>query len=265
MKLQDKDTLLQLLNHFNIDGVVHFAAQSHVDNSFTDSFVFTDDNVIATHILVECCRLYDNQQGKLKKFIHISTDEVYGDSTLKDHNEIKTENSPLNPCNPYSGTKAAAEMIVRSYIQTYRMPVVIVRPNNVYGRNQYPEKLIPKFINQLRNGQQCTIHGDGRYLRSFLHTYDLNAALEILLQYGVLSEAYNVGSTDEYSVLDIARILVKKIIGTDEYEKYITFVPDRIFNDIRYLISCDKIKSLGWKQMVSFEDGINDTIGSYVT
>lgn len=260
-KLQDKEFLLTIFHNFNIDCIVHFAAQSHVDNSFSNALLFTDDNILSTHILLECCRL----KPQIKKFIHISTDEVYGDSTLgTDLNHCKTENSILNPTNPYAATKAASEMLSTSYFHSFNIPVIITRCNNVYGPCQYEEKLIPKFIHHLINNQHCTMHGDGQYLRSFLHTFDLCSAIQLLLSKGSVGEIYNIGSDDEFTVNQIADLLVSFLKPNDYPSNWKKYGYTRVYNDTRYLISSDKIKSLGWTQTIDFKTGILDTIKWYV-
>lgn len=247
-----------ILNEFKIEYVINFAAQSHVQNSFDDSIQFTKDNILGTHNLLECCRKY----GKIIKFIHVSTDEVYGESML-DINELKkNEHSILCPTNPYAATKASAELIAQSYNHSYKMPIIITRGNNVFGRNQYPEKLIPRFISQLKNNQKVTVQGDGSAVRAFLHTLDTARAFECILDNGKIGEIYNIGCDDnmEYSVIDIAKILIKKIKNTDDYENWITYIDDRPFNDQRYFISNEKLKKLGWNINISLDDGINDIL-----
>lgn len=250
-----EDLINHILTTHKIDMVIHFAAQSHVQNSFEDSLQFTKDNILGTHVLLESCRKY----GKIQKFIHVSTDEVYGESMNNINETHKTEHSILCPTNPYAATKASAELIAQSYNHSYNMPIVITRGNNVYGPNQYPEKLIPRFIQQLQNNQKVTIQGDGSAVRAFLHTEDTVRAFEIILNNGVVGEIYNIGCDDnmEYSVLDVAKMLIKKIKNTDNYDEWITYIEDRPFNDQRYYISNEKVKNLGWSIKVSFEDGID--------
>jgi dTDP-glucose 4,6-dehydratase/UDP-glucose 4,6-dehydratase len=260
-KLQDKEALLKFMQSHQIDCVVHFAAQSHVDTSFNESLVFTDDNIFATHVLLECCRLCGPFQ--IKRFIHISTDEVYGDSTIGNP-ECKTESSKLHPTNPYAATKAAAEMLCISYLYSFGIPIIITRSNNVYGPGQYKEKLIPKFITLLLENQKCTIHGNGEFLRSFIHTYDLCTAIEVLLFTGVIGETYNIGSSDEYTVNQIADTLIYHLKNTSQVEDWKVHVEDRVFNDTRYLISSDKLKALGWNQTVPFNEGLQNTIRWYM-
>ena len=257
-KLQNEELIRQLLYKFNITHVIHFAAQSHVQNSFDDSYCFTQDNIVGTHVLLEECRKY----GRLKKFIHVSTDEVYGESMLHEEETKKTEHSVLCPTNPYAATKAAAELIAQAYGHSYRMPIIITRGNNVYGPNQYPEKLIPKFITQLLSKQKMTIQGEGKTVRSFLHVNDVAKAFEIILELGEVGEIYNIGADEEmeYSVLEIATILVGMIYPKENVKKFITFIDDRPFNDLRYYISNEKLKKLGWTIEKEFYEGIRELI-----
>jgi dTDP-glucose 4,6-dehydratase len=252
------DLLTHILSNYKIDTIIHFAAQSHVQNSFEDSLQYTNDNVLGTHTLLETARRY----GKIKKFIHISTDEVYGESMIMDDEEKKNESSVLCPTNPYAATKAAAELIAKSYYFSFKMPIIITRGNNVYGPNQYPEKLIPRFIKLLKEDQPVTIQGDGSNVRAFLHVLDVCGALECIIEKGQLGEIYNIGSDDhyEYSVLEIAQKLIYKIKNTDDFDKWITYIADRPFNDKRYYISNEKVKKLGWTINVDFERGLNELI-----
>ena len=227
-----------VLYTYNIDYVIHFAAQSHVQNSFDNSLQFTQDNILGTHTLLECCRKYD----KIEKFIHVSTDEVYGESMISVDENKKTEHSILCPTNPYAATKAGAELIAQSYNHSYKMPIIITRGNNVYGPNQYPEKIIPKFIKLLKEGKKVTIQGNGSAIRAFLHSYDTAKAFECILEKGTIGEIYNIGCNDgmEFSVIEIAKILIKKIKNTENYDEWIEYVEDRPFNDSRYFISNEK-------------------------
>jgi UDP-glucose 4,6-dehydratase len=252
--LCSSDLVNHVLEEHQITHVIHFAAQSHVQNSFDDSMQYTQDNIVGTHTLLECCRKY----ARVQKIIHVSTDEVYGES-----NDLKfDENTILVPTNPYAATKAAAEMIAMSYIKSYNLPIIITRGNNVYGPNQYPEKLIPRFIQQLQNNEQLTVQGNGCSRRSFLHVNDTCTAFEIILIKGVVGEVYNIGADEEseFTVLQIAEILVKLLKGTDAYQSFIRFVEDRPFNDSRYFISNEKLKRLGWKITIPFLEGIKKLI-----
>ena len=254
--LQSTDFIEYILYKHSITHIIHFAAQSHVQNSFDNSINYTMDNILGTHILLECCRKYQNKKGILQKIIHVSTDEVYGESL---NDSLKSESSILVPTNPYAATKAGAELIAMSYIKSYRLPIIITRGNNVYGPNQYPEKLIPLFIQQLKNNEQLTIQGDGSAQRSFLHVDDTCSAFEIILNNGVIGEIYNIGTNiheSEYTVMEIAQMLVRLIKKTDSFQSYIKFIKDRPFNDSRYFISNQKLKDLGWEIKVPFEEGL---------
>lgn len=259
-KIQDVSLINKILESFDVDTVVHFAAQSHVQDSFSDPLKYTEDNVVGTHRLIHTCHHY----GKIERFIHVSTDEVYGQSLLSDENS-KREDYVLEPTNPYAATKAAAEHIVKSYYLSYKFPVIITRCNNVYGPNQYPEKVIPRFILQLINGKPCTIQGSGEQVRSFIYVSDVVRAYELLLLDGTIGEVYNIGCDDELSVNTVHQIL-----NTVMYDEEIIrdklpaiTIADRNFNDQRYFISTEKINALGWKPTVDFTDGIRKTIDYY--
>jgi dTDP-glucose 4,6-dehydratase len=254
--LQSYDLLKYIFESNPITHIIHFAAQSHVQNSFTDSIQYSKDNVLGTHNLLEVSRLYC---PTLERFIHCSTDEVYGESMLEVDEQHKTEQSVLCPTNPYAASKAAAEMLVTSYNHSFNMPIIITRGNNVYGANQYPEKVIPRFIKQLKNGEKVTIQGDGSCVRAFLHAYDTATAFITILEKGEVGEIYNIGCDKgmEYSIMDVAKILIKRIYGTEDYSKWIKYIEDRPFNDKRYYISNKKLRHLGWDISISFEEGIN--------
>jgi UDP-glucose 4,6-dehydratase len=250
--IKDTKLILSLLNAHNIDTIVHFAAQSHVDTSFTDSMLYTQDNVVGTHSMLEASRIY----GKLKRFVHISTDEVYGEN--KD--EVFTEKSLLKPTNPYAASKASAEMLVHSYIHSFNLPAIVIRSNNVYGIGQYSEKVIPKFIFQLMDDKKITIQGSGNQLRSFLHLEDAVDAVLCVLFQGELGEVYNISSKDEISIRVLANVLIKALKPKDNVDDWITFVEDRQFNDKRYWIESEPLFKLGWSQKVPFSEGLADTI-----
>jgi len=256
--LRNKDEIDSMFSVFDVTHVVHFAAQSHVQTSFTDAMEYTMDNVVGTHNLLESARL---NCPRLKKLIHVSTDEVYGESMLLDDDVKKTEQSILCPTNPYAATKAAAELIAQSYYHSFRMPIIITRGNNVYGPRQYPEKVIPRFIKQLRENQPVTIQGDGSCLRAFLHVDDAAAAFMTILERGAVGEIYNIGCDEgmEHRIIEIAHMLIRLIKGNTESE-WIQRVEDRPFNDKRYYISNSKLKALGWRICVNFEDGIRDLL-----
>lgn len=248
--LCDPDFIERIVTRYKFDYVFHFAAQSHVDNSFVDPLSFTMDNAYGTHVLIETCRKYIPEV----EIIHFSTDEVYGESVTDE--PFTEERGVLKPTNPYSASKAAAEMIVRSYVESFNMKIKIVRCNNVYGPNQYPEKLIPKFKRLLRNGEKCTIHGkrSSEIKRAFMHVEDVINAVDIIWKKGTIGEIYNIASDDEISVMDVTKMIIKTITCTEDYDKWITYVEDRPFNDSRYYICSKKLKSLGWKQTKTQKD-----------
>ena len=260
--LRSFDILKYIFQTNLITHIIHFAAQSHVQNSFTDSLQYTQDNIVGTHNLLEVNRLHNKN---LVKFIHVSTDEVYGESTIDANEKHKTENSILCPTNPYAATKASAELLAQSYNHSFNMPIIITRGNNVYGPNQYPEKVIPRFIEQLNQGKKVTIQGDGSCVRAFLHSYDTATAFECILKKGKVGEIYNIGCDEnmEYSILSVAKMLIKKIKKTDNYNEWIEYIEDRPFNDMRYYISNQKLKDLGWDIKVNFEDGIDKLLKIY--
>lgn len=255
--INNREKIIECLYTYSIDIIIHFAAQSHVDNSFGNSIQFTIDNILGTHTLLECAKEY----RKLSLFLHFSTDEVYGEVDI-DHIGC-TEKSLLNPTNPYAASKAGAEFIVRSYYHSFKLPIIITRGNNVYGPRQYPEKLIPRFITRLLKGEKCQIHGKGESRRNFIYTDDVSRAVETILTKGVVNEIYNIGSTDEYSVLEVLEHTMKEMDITETKEEISEFIQDRCFNDQRYFIQADKLESLGWKRQISFEDGLKKTIEWY--
>ena len=250
--------IYEILEKYNITHVIHFAAQSHVQNSFSDSLQYTKDNIVGTHNMLEGARLY----GRLQRFIHVSTDEVYGESMNDVDESKKTEQSILCPTNPYAATKAGAELLAQSYHHSFRLPIIISRGNNVYGPNQYPEKLIPKFIQLLKENKPVTIQGDGSAVRGFLHVNDTVSAFEKIVEHGVIGEIYNIGCDEymEYSVMDVATLLIQYIHNTTDYNKWITYIEDRPYNDKRYYISNEKVKALGWKIEIPFEEGIKSIL-----
>ena len=252
--IQCKDLIKYILKENNITHVIHFAAQTHVDNSFELSLQYTHDNILGTHILLEMCR----QWNKLKLFIHISTDEVYGESMLDTNIQHCEEESVLCPTNPYAATKAGAELIAMSYYHSFKMPIIITRGNNVYGINQYPEKLIPKFIELLYKDIKVPIQGEGDSIRNFLYIDDVVNAFDIILNKGKIGEIYNIGGENEheYSVLDIAKLLIKLIKNTDDYENWIEYIIDRPFNDKRYYLTNSKLRNLGWNITWTVQNGI---------
>jgi UDP-glucose 4,6-dehydratase len=237
---------------------MHFAAQTHVDNSFGNSFEFTKNNIYGTHVLLEACKVSKNQ---VKRFIHVSTDEVYGET---DENAVvgNHEASQLLPTNPYSATKAGAEMLVMAYGRSYGLPVITTRGNNVYGPNQFPEKLIPKFMLLAMKGKTLPIHGDGSNVRSYLYCEDVAEAFEIILHKGEVGHVYNIGTKKERKVIDVAKDICK-LFSLDS-DKHVKFVDNRPFNDQRYFLDDEKLKKLGWFERTSWEEGLRKTMDWYV-
>ena len=235
----------------------HFAAQTHVDNSFGNSFTFTENNVLGTHILLEAAKAHD-----VRRFIHVSTDEVYGEGA-EGEGEM-TEEHILGPTNPYASTKAAAEFLVKAYFHSFKLPMIITRGNNVFGPHQFPEKLIPKFFHQLTRGKPVTLHGDGLNTRNYLYVEDVARAFDVILHSGCVGQVYNIGDTNEVSNIDVARALVREMYGEGaDADPLMEFVPDRCFNDRRYTIDTSKLKALGWEEEVSWEDGVRATMRWY--
>ncbi|CAL5405998.1 unnamed protein product [Camellia sinensis] len=240
----------------SIDTIMHFAAQTHVDNSFGNSFEFTKNNIYGTHVLLEACKV----TGQIRRFIHVSTDEVYGE-TDEDAVVGNHEASQLLPTNPYSATKAGAEMLVMAYGRSYGLPVITTRGNNVYGPNQFPEKLIPKFILLAMQGKPLPIHGDGANVRSYLYCEDVAEAFEVILHKGEVGHVYNIGTKRERRVIDVATDICK--LFSMDPEKNIKFVDNRPFNDQRYFLDDQKLKNLGWAERTIWEEGLKKTMEWY--
>eukprot|EP01100_Stratorugosa_tubuloviscum_P004219 TRINITY_DN2049_c0_g1_i2.p1 TRINITY_DN2049_c0_g1~~TRINITY_DN2049_c0_g1_i2.p1 ORF type:complete len:263 (-),score=120.69 TRINITY_DN2049_c0_g1_i2:36-824(-) len=237
---------------------MHFAAQSHVDHSFGNSFVFTEVNILGTHKLLEAAK----ELGTIKRFIHVSTDEVYGEIAPNLPNASET--CILEPTNPYAASKAGAEFVVKSYQRSFNLPTIITRSNNVYGPKQYPEKVIPKFINLLNRRKPCCIHGDGTNTRTFLHVDDVVKAFDHILHYGTISEVYNIGSDFEISIAELANQLIQYFGLSEHTNEYLSFVTDRKFNDRRYAIDSTKLKQLGWQPTINWQQGFKQTIEWYL-
>ncbi|WP_372084635.1 dTDP-glucose 4,6-dehydratase [Tistrella mobilis] len=234
------------------DYVVHAAAESHVDNSFGNSLLFTRTNVYGTHTMLEACR----RMG-VKRIVHVSTDEVYG--------EVRTgaadETTFLNPTNPYSASKAGAEMVISGYLHSYRMPIVTARGNNIYGIRQYPEKIIPRFTMLLDCGKKLTVYGSGKNRRHYLAAEDFAAAIVLLMRRGEVGGIYNIGSEDEFENIEIAG-MIADIFG-HTLEDVLDFVPDRPFNDWRYAIDSSRIRALGWAPQHRLVDDLAGVVQWY--
>ncbi|KAF2184542.1 NAD(P)-binding protein [Zopfia rhizophila CBS 207.26] len=251
------------LRRHKVDAVIHFAALSHVDTSFNSSYEFSQTNFLGTHVLLEAVRLY----GGVKHFIHVSTDEVYGEKTTEaDH----VEEDSLNPTNPYSASKAAAEMIVSAYVKSFGIPCIIVRSNNVYGPNQFPEKVIPKFAMLFLRGQKIPLYGHGRHTRRYLYATDAANAINFILHRGKIGHVYNIGTYDEISNRNLSSILLRltrpvngSINSNLNLDSWIQPTPDRPFHDRRYGVDFGKLSKLGWKQTVDLEKGLKETVEWY--
>jgi dTDP-glucose 4,6-dehydratase len=246
------DFVVHILKSRKIDTIIHFAAQTHVDNSFGNSIEFTQTNVMGTHVLLEAA----NSCG-IKRFIHVSTDEVYGDHAKNEEHEERV----LEPTNPYAATKAAAEFISKSYLRSFGLPLIITRGNNVYGPHQYPEKLIPKSICRLQRGQPICLHGDGHNERCYVYVEDVAEAFDIILHYGNIGQIYDIGTGHKHSNNEVAKDIIR-LMDCDEKDMIIR-VSDRKYNDRRYDIDPTKIYELGWRPKTLWIDGLKKTIEWY--
>jgi len=235
-----------------VDVIINFAAETHVDRSIDDPIPFITTNIIGTQVLMESALKY-----KHKKYIQISTDEVYGDIMEGEFDE----NSLIKPSSPYSASKASADMLVLSYFRTYKLPAIITRCSNNYGKYQYPEKLIPFFVKKLISGGNVPLYGNGSNVRDWLHVTDHCSAIDLVLHKGKIGEVYNIGANNEHSNIEITKKILD-ILGLS-YDK-IDFVTDRQGHDARYAIDASKIKdSLGWKALIDFDDEFRDTVRWY--
>lgn len=272
--IRDADLIDQIFQENKIDGVMHLAAESHVDNSISNPGIFIETNVIGTHNLLQSAKkLWIGSDGKLRdqykdsKFLHVSTDEVYG--TLGETGYF-TEETPYAPNSPYSASKASSDMIARSYYHTFGLPVIISNCSNNYGPMQHDEKLIPTVIRKALEGQEIPIYGNGKNIRDWLYVTDHCIALELIFLKGELGDSYNIGTNNEKTNLDLANeicnILDKlkpKLSGT--YADQLTFVQDRAGHDFRYAIDHEKMsKSLGWNPEYSFEVALKNTVTWYI-
>jgi len=264
----DFDQMLALFNQYQIDGVIHLAAESHVDRSIKDPFTFAQTNVMGTLSLLQAAKeswkeVYD---GKL--FYHISTDEVYG--ALEMDSELFTETTNYNPHSPYSASKASSDHFVRAFHDTYGMPVIVTNCSNNYGPYQFPEKLIPLFINNIRHGKSLPVYGKGENVRDWLYVVDHARAIDLIFHKGKNAETYNIGGFNEWTNIDIIRVLIKtvdRLLGHAEgsSDHLITYVTDRAGHDLRYAIDSTKLKTeLGWEPSLQFEEGIEKTVRWYL-
>lgn len=254
----DFDLVMDILKKHNINAIVHFAAESHVDNSIKEPFIFTKTNVIGTHTLLEAARQVWGE-GSENKFVHISTDEVYG--ALKETGYF-TEKSPINPSSPYSASKASSDLVALAYHETFKMNVTVTNCSNNYGPYQHNEKLIPHMIKLAMNNEKLPVYGKGLNVRDWLYVEDHCEAIDLVLHKGEAGERYNIGGHNERRNIDIVKLILKQL---GKSEDLITFVQDRKGHDFRYAIDPTKISNeLGWTPKTKFEDGIIKTIDWYL-
>ena len=254
----DFDLVMKIFKDNNINGVIHFAAESHVDNSIKTPFIFTQTNVIGTHTLLEVAKQVWGE-GSENKFVHISTDEVYG--TLGEDGYF-TETTRINPNSPYSASKASSDLIARAYYETFKMNVNITNCSNNYGAYQHHEKLIPHMISLALKDEKLPVYGDGRNIRDWLYVEDHCKAIDIVFHKGEKGERYNIGGHNEKRNIDIVKLILKHL---GKKEDLIEHVTDRKGHDYRYAIDPTKIKEkLGWEPETKFEDGIIKTIDWYL-
>lgn len=253
--ITDSSAIHSLFEKEGFDYVIHFAAESHVDRSIVEPEVFIRTNVLGTQILLNAAK-----QSGIKKFVHVSTDEVYGELDF-DPTTFFTEETPLEPNSPYSASKAASDLLVRSYFETYGLPVNITRCSNNYGPYHFPEKLIPLTISRVLTGQKVPVYGDGKNIRDWLHVQDHCSAIDLVMHEGVLGEVYNIGGHNEKTNLEVVQTIIKTL---GKSEDLIQYVQDRLGHDRRYAINPSKLEKLGWIPTYSFDSGIQQTIEWYL-
>ena len=264
----DYERMVELFREYKIDGVVHLAAESHVDRSIKDPFTFARTNVMGTLSLLQAAKVCweGNYDGKL--FYHISTDEVYG--ALEFDGTLFTEQTPYNPHSPYSAAKASSDHFVRAYHDTYGMPTIVTNCSNNYGPYQFPEKLIPLFINNIRKGKPLPVYGKGENVRDWLFVEDHARAIDTIFHKGRVAETYNIGGFNEWRNIDLIKVVIKsvdRLLGNEEGHSLglITYVTDRPGHDARYAIDSSKLKNeLGWEPSLQFEEGIEKTVKWYL-
>lgn len=263
--ITDAEFINALFEKEQFDGVIHLAAESHVDRSILDPLAFVKTNVMGTGILLNAFRAYGNMESG--RFYHISTDEVYG--TLGNEGKF-TESTPYSPNSPYSASKAASDHLVRAYHETYKMPVVISNCSNNYGSHQFPEKLIPLFIHNIRNQKPLPVYGKGENVRDWLWVNDHAAAIDLIFHQGKNGETYNIGGNNEWKNIDLIQLMIRltdQKLGRPEGASLslITYVKDRAGHDFRYAIDSNKLMTeLGWSPSVTFEQGLSKTIDWYL-
>jgi dTDP-glucose 4,6-dehydratase len=266
--INDAGFLEELFRKFQFDGVIHLAAESHVDRSISSPMEFIFTNIVGTvNLLNAALAIWKDNMGDHHRFYHISTDEVYG--TLG-HTGVFTETTAYDPRSPYSASKASSDHLVRVYYHTYKLPVVLSNCSNNYGPYQFPEKLIPLAINNIRNNKPIPVYGKGENVRDWLYVEDHAMAIDLIYHKGITGETYNIGGNNEWMNIDLIRLLCRildrklnRSEGTSE--KLITFVKDRAGHDLRYAIDSSKIqRELGWNPTVNFEEGMSRTVDWYL-
>lgn len=264
----DFEKILELFRQHSIDGVIHLAAESHVDRSIKDPFTFAQTNVMGTLSLLQAAKVSWDGQYDGKRFYHISTDEVYG--ALKFDGTFFTETTKYDPHSPYSASKASSDHFVRAFHDTFGMPTLVTNCSNNYGPYQFPEKLISLFINNIRHNKPLPVYGKGENVRDWLYVVDHARAIDLIFHNGKVAETYNIGGFNEWKNIDLIRVLIKtvdRLLGRPEgaSEKLITYVTDRAGHDLRYAIDSTKLKNeLGWEPSLQFEEGIEKTVKWYL-
>ncbi len=264
----DFEKMVELFATYDVDGVIHLAAESHVDRSIKDPFTFAQTNVMGTLSLLQAAKNQWNGAYDSKRFYHISTDEVYG--TLEFDGTFFTEDTAYDPHSPYSASKASSDHFVRAFADTYGMPTVVTNCSNNYGPYQFPEKLIPLFINNIRHGKPLPVYGAGENVRDWLYVVDHARAIDVIFHEGKNSDTYNIGGFNEWRNIDLIKVIiatVDRLLGNAEGHSLglITYVTDRAGHDLRYAIDSNKLKrELGWEPSLQFEEGIEKTVAWYL-
>ncbi len=264
----DFDTMLGIMRDNDIDGIIHLAAESHVDRSIKDPFAFARTNVMGTLTLLEAARRAWDGKYEGRLFYHISTDEVYG--TLRFDSTLFTEDTKYDPHSPYSASKASSDHFVRAFHDTYGMPSIVTNCSNNYGPYQFPEKLIPLFINNIRRGKPLPVYGKGENVRDWLYVEDHARAIDLIFHKGKAGDTYNIGGFNEWKNIDLIKVIIKttdRLLGRreGESERLISYVKDRAGHDLRYAIDASKLRDeLGWKPNLQFEEGIEKTVRWYL-
>lgn len=265
----DGEMVERLFREYDIDGVIHLAAESHVDRSIKNPLAFAQTNVMGTLTLLEAARSAWRGEWEGRRFYHISTDEVYG--ALELDGGLFTEQTPYAPHSPYSASKASSDHFVRAYHDTYGLPTLISNCSNNYGPYQFPEKLIPLFINNIRNGKPLPVYGKGENVRDWLYVEDHARAIDLVFHNGRVGDTYNIGGCNEWRNIDLVRVLIAttdRLLGNPEgySDHLITYVTDRAGHDLRYAIDSTKLQSeLGWRPSLRFEEGIERTVRWYLS